>query len=251
MTRINQKYTRAYMNGVDVSGYARTVGTLGWDFEVSPDTALSDGVKNSIVGKPIISADGLSSFLDNDAAGMFALAKAVATRTYLVAFGTNAAPVAGNPVFAWEFEQNSYKQESGEGFAVVSVGLGNASYAGELSYQKPWGYLLHASGAETGANTATGLDDNGAATTAGGIFIYHLLSSNGTVTLKMQDAATNLDGSFADVTGATSGSIDATTTPQYGMISLGTGATVRRYTRWQLALGTATTATFVMAFIRY
>jgi hypothetical protein len=109
---------------------------------------------------------------------------------------------------------------------------------------------LHASAAETGANTGTGIDDNGASSTLGGIFVYHLLSSDGTVTLTAQDATTNSNGSFSNITGATSGSIDATTTPQSGMIALGATSTVRRYLRWQLAFGTASTATFVMAFIR-
>ena len=39
-------------------------------------------------------------------------------------------------------------------------------------------------------------------------------------------------------------------TPASGMVAISTTATVRRYLRWQISLGTATTATFALAFIR-
>ena len=249
--RTHNKHIRAFMNGVDVSGYTRAVGSLDWSFGAEPDAAVTDEVKNILIGQGDIQAGGYSAFLDNDAAGLFTLASAgTQTINYMVAIGTNAAPVAGNPVFAWKFEQTSYSAEAGAGFVAVTVPLGGASYASTLTYKKPWGILLHANGAETGANTAVGIDDLGAASALGGIFVYHLLSSDGTVTLTAQDATANLDGSFAAITGATSGSIDASAAPKSGMIALGTGSAVRRYLRWQLAFGTASTATFTAAFIR-
>lgn len=239
------------MNGVDVSGYTRSVGSLDWSFSAEPDAAVTDEVKNILIGQGDIAAGGYSAFLDNDAAGLFTLASAgTQTINYMVAIGANTAPVAGDPVFAWKFEQTSYSAEAGAGFVAVTVPFGGASYASTLTYKKPWGVLLHASSAETAVNTAVGIDDLGASSALGGIFVYHLHSSNGTVTLTAQDAATNLNASFAAITGATSGSIDATTTPQSGMIALGTASTVRRYLRWQLAFGTATTCTFTCAFIR-
>lgn len=238
------------MDGVDLSGYARTVGSLGWEYEFQPARAFNDACLNVIAGVPTISASGHSAFLDNDAAGEFVLAKTVATRNYVIAYGTNAVAVAGDPMFAWQFEQGNYKAEGGNGFVGVTVELGSASYASTLTYGKPWGYVLHAKGAETAVNTAVGLDDFGAASALGGVFVYQLFSSNGTITLKAQDAATNTNPSFADLSGATSGSIDASATPKSGMIALSTTAAVRRYTRWQIVLGTATTATFALGFIR-
>lgn len=250
MTRINDKFTRVYMDGVDVSGYARTVGSLGWDYEFQPDRAFTDQCLNVIAGRADITAGGFSSFLDNDTAGVFALAKSVATRNYMVTYGTNAVAVAGDPMFAWQFEQANYKAEGGNGFVAVGADLSNASYASTLTYSKPWGFVLHAKGIETAVNTAVGLDDLGAASALGGIFVYQLFSSNGTITLKAQDAATNTNPSFSDLSGATSGSIDASVTPKSGMVALGTTAAVRRYMRWQIVLGTATTATFALGFIR-
>jgi hypothetical protein len=73
---------------------------------------------------------------------------------------------------------------------------------------------------------------------------------NGTVTLKAQEADTNSDGDFGDITDATSGSITAAVSPKSGMIALDADASIKRYLRWQLAFGTANTATFACAFIR-
>lgn len=251
MTRTHLKHWRAYVDGVDLSGYERTIGALGCTFDVSPETALTDEVKNIMLGQASITCGGLNGFLDNDAQGKFATVSGSAgTRTVMLPMGANAAPAAGNPVFAWKFEQSSYNAEPGAGFFAANLIFGEASYAGVLNYTKPWGVLLHAKAARTAANTAVGVDDNGAQTTAGGIFCYQLFSSDGTVTLKVQDASTNSDGSFADLSGATSGSITAASTPKSDMIALSKTATVKRYLRWQLSFGTATTATFAIAFIR-
>ena len=254
MTRTHLKHCRVYVDGVDVSGYTRQFGALGWMFDSEPDAALTDGSKNILVGKCDIQAGPINAFLDNDTAGLFVLAGSGTvdhgTRLATFVIGANAAPVAGDSMFSWQFEQTSYAVEQGSGFVGVNIPLGGASYASTLTYKRPWGFVLHAKGAETAVNAATGLDDNLASSALGGIFVYHLFTSDGTVTLKAQDAATNLDASFADITGATSGSINASVTPKSGMVALSTTATVRRYTRWQLALGTATTCTFALGLIR-
>jgi len=250
MTRTHLKHCRVYMDGYDLSGYERSMGAMSQVFDVSPDSALSDGIHNVVMGRAAIGMPAYNGFLDNDAAGAFALSNASnGTRSLVVAIGANAAPAAGNPVFAWKFEQTSYSMEQGGGFVAVTVPM-MTSYASTLTYQRPWGVLLHPSGAETAANTATGVDDIGASSALGGVFVYHLFTSNGTVTLKAQHAATNSDGSFGDLTGATSGSIDASVSPKSGTVALATTEAVSRYIRWQLAFGTATTATFAMAFIR-
>ncbi len=251
MTRTHLKHCRVYMDGYDLSGYERSMGAMSQVFDVAPETTLSDGIQNIIMGRAVIGMPSYNGFLDNDSAGAFALSRASnGTRSVLVAIGANTAPAAGNPIFAWKMEQTGYMVEQGAGFVAANIMFGDASYASPLTYSTPWGILLHASGAETAVNSSAGIDDYGASTSKGGIFVYQLLSSNGTVTLKAQDAATNSDGSFSDITGATSGSITAAVTPAYDMVALSTTATVRRYLRWQLVFGTATTATFVCGLIR-
>lgn len=251
MARTHLKHVRVYMDGYDLSGYERTVSPMGNVFDAVPETAMSDGVQNIVMGRGSIVMPSYNGFLDNDAAGAFALANASnGSRNVVVAIGRNAAPAAGDPTFAWIMEQTSYNMEQGSGFVAANIVFGDASYSSPLNYSTPWGVLLHPSGAETDVNSSIGIDDFGAATTNGGIFFYQLLSSDGTVTIKAQDAASNLDGSFADLSGATSGSITAAVTPRSGIVSLSRTATVRRYLRWQIVLGTATTATFLCGLIR-
>jgi hypothetical protein len=205
------------------------------------------------MGKGDVGAGPINAFLDNDAAGLFVLAGSgtanQGTRNIMIPIGANAAPVAGDNFFAWQFEQTSYTVEQGSGFVGVNIPLGGASYASKLTYKKPWGIVNHAKSAETAVNTAIG-QDGGASSALGGVFVYHIFSSNGTVTVKAQDAATNTNPSFSDLSGATSGSVDATSAPKHGMIALGTTATVRQFTRWQIVLGTATTVTFTCGLIR-
>jgi len=252
VTRINKKFTRVYYDGYDISGYANDIGALDWLYDVTLGAAFSDEVMNGLNGKVSISAGTINAYLDNDTAGLLNIAKAVsdAGHSLMIGFGTASIPVAGDPMFAWKFQQSSYQSANAEGFTPATVKVSNASFEGVLTHRKPWGNILHPKGAETAVNTAVGIDDNGAASALGGIFCYQLLSSNGTVTLSVEDAATNTNPSFAALSGATSGSIDASVTPASGMVALGVAATVRRYLRWQLAFGTATTASFVLGFIR-
>lgn len=258
MSRTHLKHYRVYCDGVDISGYSRQVGALNWMFDAEADAAITDEVKNILIGKGDIQAGPINAFLDNDAAGLFALAGSGTndhgTRNLMIAIGANAAPAAGDPVFAWKFEQIAYQVEPGTGFVAASIPMGGASYASTLTYKKPWGTLLYPKAtrtAATGVNDGTGVDDYGESPPSlGGIFVYHLFSSDGTLTLSADEADTNLDGSFAALTGATSGEIDATTTPQHGMIALSTSAAVKRYLRWQIAFNSATTCVFASAFIR-
>lgn len=252
MARINDAYTRVYVDGYDVSGYANQVGDLDFAHAFTPQAAFSDAVYNGLAGKTTISAGSINAFLDNDAAGLTALTKTgIGTRDLMVAYGTTGEPVKGNPFFAWTFEQTGFKAGGGSGFLAATLNVGNASYAGPITNRKPWGVILHPKGTETAANTAIGVDDFGAATAFGGIFAYHLHSSNGTVTLSVDDAATNTNPNFSALSGATSGSITAAVTPKHGMVALGLTATVRRYLRFQVAFGTATTCSFTCGFIRH
>lgn len=250
MTRTHLKHYRAYVDGYDLSGTSRSIGALAWMFGAEPDAAFTDGCKNIVIGQGDIQAGALNTFLDNDTAGSFATLRTQGTRNLMVAIGANAAPTAGDHVFAWKFEDTGYTGEQGSGFVTANLPFGGASYASTLTYKRPWGVLLAPLLARTAANTATGIDDNGASSALGGIFVYHATTSNGTFTLTAQDAATNLDASFAAITSATSGSVDASVTPKHGMIALSTTATIRRYLRFQLTLGTATSVSFTSAFVR-
>lgn len=248
------RWARFYADGYDLSGYARTLGTLGQEFDAPLGAALSDEVQGALIGQGSLSIGTLNAFLDNTAtSGLHVVANgAGARRVVMIPLGIRAAPAAGDPAFMGEFEQLAYfaSPEQG-GYVGVSIPFGQAdAVAAHLAYQKPWGTLLHAKGAETAVNTSTGIDDNGAQTTRGGYLCYQAFAADGTATIKIQDASTNSDGSFGDLSGATSGVIDASSTPKSGIVALATTATVKRYLRWQIVLGTATTVTFALAFVR-
>jgi len=252
--RTVKKFTRFYANGFDLSGYTHTFGPLEQVFAGTPMAALTDEVQNVLNGHATIKVGTLNGFFDNTAtSGLHAVANAPGSgRTIMCPIGIRAAPAQADPVFAGIFEQLNYYAVPGDGFVTATLEFGARDLvSGSPAYDECWGYLLHARGAETAANTAIGFDDGlGGPTTKGGIFAYQLFSSNGTVTLTAQDAATNTNPSFANITNATSGSIDASTTPVSGHIELGVTATIRQFLRWQLAFGTATTANFAAGFIR-
>lgn len=244
------RHTRVYMDGYDLSGYSRTIGPLSSTWDYDGQASLTDEIKNGMLGQVAISAGQLNGFFDNTAtSGLHVVASTPGVkRTLMVPVGILAAPAAGDVVFNGVFEQKNYYQ-NGDNNIYATVDFGSWDATSVIGYQNPWGYLLHAKSAETAANTATGIDDRGAATTAGGYMCYQVFAGNGTATIKVQDAATNLNASFADITGATTGSISCTT-PSAGIVALATTATVRRYLRWQIALGTATTVTFALSFVR-
>ena len=245
------KHTRFYADGYDLSGYTRQIGPLETTFDEHVDAALNDEIKNALPGHAMLNVGTLNGFMDNTAtSGLHVVASgAGAIRVVMCPIGIKAAPAAGDPVFCGQFEQQGYQQE-GDSYVYVTIPFSGWSGRGStLLYHKAWGTLLHAKGAETAANTGTGIDDDPrqAETTAGGYLVYQVFSGDGTATISIDDSADN--ASFAALSGATTGSIDCSS-PTAGLVALGTTTTVRRYLRWQLALGTATTVTFALAFVR-
>lgn len=253
MTRTNSKYTRVYVNGYDISGTANNIGTVGVNMDAPSIAAYTDAVMNTVLGQASMVCGPVNTFLAPAATGSDAYELGYAGNTVfnvMIPFGILAEPAVGNPMFAWTMYQGAY-QATGEGVVAATLDFKNAAYSTIKGYESPFGLLVHAKGAETAANTAVATIDAGAATSKGGIFVYQLFSSDGTCTLSIDDGAANTgDGDFSALSGATSGSITAAVTPKSGMVALATTAAVRRYIRWQIAFGTANTATFALGFIR-
>lgn len=249
--RTVERWMRVYADGYDLSGSARAIGPLSQEWEATPVAALADAVKNVLVGQGKLSIGTLNAFLDSTAVvGIHAVMNTSGVkRTVMIPVGMRAIPAQGDPVFCGEFEQLGYKEGDTDGYVGVSIPFGDAdAQAAHLAYTRAWGILLHAKAAETAVNAAAGVDDNGAASSKGGYLCYQVFAADGTATFKVQDSADN--SSFADLSGATSGSIDASVTPKSGIVALTPTATVRRYLRWQIVLGTATTVTFALSFMR-
>lgn len=240
------QYSRVYVDGYDLSGFTRSYGPLTFEFQDFSDAALTDGVKNSLAGQPQVGAGTVNAFLDNVPGGLHDLANGgEALRTVAIAIGIRQPPFPGDPVFLGQFSQTSYQAEPNNGRVTVSMAFSNTDTRAQLVYPKPWGVLLHANNAETTANVGGGVD-NGAATARGGYLHYQLLASDGSVTLLVEDSADDL--AYSPLSGATSGVLASA--PASGQVTLATNAAVGQYLRWQITLGTATTATFVLAFVR-
>lgn len=255
--RTLEMHTRVYMDGYDLSGYARKLGDLKWEYDAPTDAAWTDGVKNVIaLGQASLGIGALNAFLDNTAtSGLHIVAKGAGVkRTVMVARGIRAAPAQGDPVYCGEFEQGKYTGAVDGTSVVANVPFENASnVAANIAYSKPWGVLLAPLAARIAVNNTAGVDCGVVSTTAGGFLCYQITAWNGTgnITIKVQDADTNSDGSFGDVTGLTSGALAHTLGPTAGIIAIANTATIKQYTRWQIVLGGGLTgATFALALVR-
>lgn len=255
--RTLNEYTRVYINGYDLSGYGRTIGPLNVDTEMADISSWmgADGCHNFLPNKVDVSAGTFVGLFDSTpTVGINAiLGGAGVLRKLMAPIGIQAAPAKGDPCFCGVFGQKEFKTAESGGTMIANVPFGEWDAASVIQYWKSWGTLLHAKGAETGANTAIGVDDNLGASAAGGWMMYQLFTSNaaGTVTLSVEDSLTNLNAGFGNVI-ATTGAIGFASIPASGVIAIAPiTAAVRRYIRFQVALaGGMTSATFATAFMR-
>lgn len=241
---------RVFIDGYQMSCYSRSFGPLSCTFEEGVDDAICLPVKATWPGNAMIGMGTLNGIFDNTAtSGIHAVLGTVGLRrSVMIAVGIQGAPANNDPVFCGQFVQTGYETGPSDNPITATIPFANTSgTAANLNYARPWGVLLHANAARTAANSATGLDQL-AQTTLGGYMMYQVTAANGTATIKVQDASTNSDGNFGDL--LSSGVIDFTGGGKAGIVSLAKSATVKRYVRWQIALGTATTITFALAFVR-
>lgn len=245
-------YDRVYLDGYDISGYAIDAGERGASYNLGESACLSDVGNGVIAGQVIPIVGPINGVLDNSSGALHGLASAAngSSRYVMVVRGVQTAPVLGDDIFCMVGRQASYKSMGGGPLSTINLSLiNNAAYA--LNYVQHFGALIHAWGSETGANSANTNHDNGAATTGGGWLMYHIYSitGSGTVTVSIDDSANGT--TWAALSGATSGAIATASAPLAGVVQLGTTATVRRYLRWQFALGgSASAAVFALGFMR-
>lgn len=252
--RVRRRDLRIYIDGYDMSGYTRTIGPLAVTFDEGMDETVTFNVKQTLLGMATVSAGTYNGMFDNTATvGSHAILQtAGVVRTLLVAQGVQAAPIANDPTFCGQFVQKDYYAAGDENPIAITIPFDNTgSGAGNLYYASPWGVLLHPNGAETAANTAVGLDQL-AGTTKGGWLCYQVTAAAGagnmTAALKVQHSTTtNLDGSFSDL--LSTGTINCVA-PVGSTVQLAPTATVGRYVRFQITLGTATSVTFALSFNR-
>ncbi len=257
--RTLNKFSRVYVNGYDVSGHARSIGELAWSFAEGVDDPLTASIKGTWLGQATIAPGTINAIFDNTAiTGIHALlGSPPAKRTLLVAQGIQAAPANNDPCFGGQFLQTDYKTGPGADPVIATIGFGQTHAAcSNPLYASPWGALIHALLAATAVNTATGLDQGLTSTNRGGFMVYQVTTAAGagdiTATLKVQDSDTNVDADFDDLlsTGVINCGAAGVAVPTSEIVALGATATVRKFIRWQIVLGTATSVTFALGFMR-
>jgi len=257
--RTTARWTRVYIDGYDLSGVARTIGPLESTFDEAETTALADTVKTYLPNHPNLNVGTLNAIFDTTSViGTATVANVTGTkRVVSVVKGIRAAPAIGAPVFCGEFMQSAYNV-AGEGGVFVNIPFaGWAADATHRSYPIAWGQLLHTNVSAAAANAADAgvLSHTDAATAFGGYMVYHVtaatVGAGRTATIKVQHSPDEDDANYVDLGGCTTGVIDVSTAPIAGVLPTTTNVTVvDKYLRWQIVLGTATTVTFVLGFVR-
>jgi len=248
------KWVRFYADGYDLSGYSRTVGPLTWEYSEADLTCqMGDAVKGYLPDQPTFGIGTLSAVFEANVGGTAMHDILVAPgsgRDVMIPIGIRAAPAPGDPAYVGKYQQVDYKAVEEGRAALVSLNFAEWDGGDLPSYDEPWGILLHENSAETAVNAGTADHDYGAQTTYGGYMAYQIFAGDGTATIKVQHSAINNDVNFADLGGCTTGVIDCST-PSAGILNTTlVTTTVEQYTRWQIVLGTATTVTFALVFVR-
>ncbi len=256
--RTLNRYSRVYVGGYDLSGHARSIGPLGCVFAEGIDDPLNANIVGTWPGQATISPGTLNAIFDNTAiTGIHALLGAPSgQRNLLVAQGIQAVPAIGDPTFCGQFRQDDYVTGPSETPSIVTVKFSPSSAAAaSLNYAQPWGVLLHTNVAATAAYTGTGIN-NGDDSHKGGFMMYQVTTAVGagdmTATIKMQDSTEEVNGSYGDLlsSGVINCGSGGVAVPISGVVALATTATVKQFVRWQILLGTATSVTFLLAFVR-
>lgn len=239
--RTAPQWTRVYMNGYDLSGYARTIGPLSASYEPANMTVMQDTVEEWLANKPTFGIGTLNTVLDSTAtSGGHVLLKTPALdRRMMIPLGIGAAPALGDPVYCGTFAQTSYDATEDGGAVIANAAFGGWDNTYTLSYDIPWGVLLCPKGS-VGVNAANGI---AAGSVTGGWFMYQIFgfTGAGTVTISLEDSVL-IGGAYAGVTGGTTAALATGTFPLCGSVALARSQAVRAHVRYQVAFGGATSA---------
>ena len=198
--KTHPRHWRCYIDGLDVSGVMRTVGSAGITYQEQDVAGYADGVVHFTLGHGQASISGLQTVFDNTAAG--AHAELIAIEEYITSLqmGIRAAPSYGDPAYALPLGQSMYGVA---GHAPVTVSWELSGPHNEATLPaKVWGKVLFplTSISVTTVTTANQIDFGAAQ--ANGAHIYLNITSpdgGGTWTLKVEDSPDGGGGgSWAD-----------------------------------------------------
>ena len=263
------KYARIYVGKIQADpglypaalcGFTRSLGPIKVSFDEIDATGMCDSIKGYLPGQASINPGTINVILDPAAIEtaftfMYPPVEYISINAFdigeptmlQIPIGIRAAPVIGDPTFCGVFPFLGMTYADDGGLVTTNWTFGDSGSSSYIpAFPKAWGQLLHAYGEETAANSSAGVD-GGAASTNGGLMILHTFSSDSAgATYKVQHADNNVDGSFADLTGAAITSVAGPAAYSY-YAYVPKSTAVKRYLRWQM---TAVTNVFAMSFVR-
>jgi hypothetical protein len=261
--RTVNKFTRVYVDGQDLSGYARTIGPLSMSFSEGPDDPMSATIVGTWLGQPTVNPGTMNILFANGPTDWHTVFKTPGGQhDLLVAMGIQAAPAVGDPVFMGQFRQDDYLLTPADTPVAGTLKFSPTSGTGATTtYVNPWGVLVHlANVSETTANTSDGFLNAGAATANGGYMAYQIQYAAGSgliqATIKVQDGATAATCTHDVLTTGVMnlGSGGTFSGTRSGIVELVKTGAVDKFLRWQVVFGTAGDACssimFVLGFSR-
>ena len=240
------RWTRIYVSGYDLSGDARTFGSLDNSFAEVDFTGWSEAVRNYLAdGHRVVGVRGFQALMNDTSGRAFDRLKAANTAGRLsICFGGGGEPSAGDPAYHLPSIQMMAPQGlDGSAAAITADFIPDARQVSTLT-DNPMGVVLRGPTSMSSTVTASSSNshDNGGATTSGWSAILHVLStSSGNFAFKIRHSSD--DSSWSDL-----GTFTANGSAVTSELLTGSG-TVNRYVAFNAAR-TAGTVTVVVTFAR-
>ncbi len=190
--KTNARWCRLLVDGADISGDSRQVGTIGVTHQTQDVTGYNDGAHNFTLGRQNFIFDGYQAVF-SDAATTGSHIELNVLEEYVVTFvmGIRAAPALGDPAILQTLEQVSYTV-SGSDATLIDAEFEKGQT--DISIVKPFGLVLENGTVRTGNLTGTTVPGNGSSTSNGGIGNLHVVeTSTDALTIKIQDSPNDSD----------------------------------------------------------
>lgn len=255
--KTHTRFCRMLLGGYNLSGDARTLGSVGVTYDTDDIQGWSDTLMQYVMGHGVVSFGPFEASFSNTAAATgptdpgshIVIPALIGTESTIATFavGIREAPTIGAPAFSHRCVPRDYTAPVANGAVRINADFSTASST-QSSNAKRWGQLL-AVGTSVSSTTNNGSLDNGASSSSGGIAVLHLTQSAGAMgsnswVIKVQHSAN--DSTWADlVTFSATGAAVAAEWDDTSATS-----TVNRYLRAQATKSAGTDIVYWVNFIR-
>ena len=186
------RWARLIVNGVDLSGDTRQVGSIGVTYDQQDISGYSDGWHNNSLGQLVFQLDGYQAVV-NDATGR-SYDELKDLEEYLISFckGIMAAPAVGDPAIIATVQQASFTID-GSDSALISAEFAKSTTT--PGYERAFGDVLANGTSRSDTWNGTGFETNAQAKTTNGAIAYlHVVDVfTGAYTFKVQDSINDSD----------------------------------------------------------